>query len=185
MKNLFFFFILFSFLGCLPEADISISKVSNLPTSITNNQAILTLKYTAKGGSGALVADQIEVGTTVNFTPTTTGGVPTSFSITPALPTGFSFNTSDGTISGSPSGFFAPTLFTVTASNEFGSIDQNVTIGSSFGSFALLPTVDSVSSIYGNKNVALGVKVEFDILSGVAVLIAVKLKLSQGMISPH
>ena len=82
MKNVFFLLILFSFLGCLPEADISISKVSDLPNSNTNGKTILTFKYTSKG-SGALVADQIEVGTTVNFTPTTTGGAPTSFSITP------------------------------------------------------------------------------------------------------
>jgi hypothetical protein len=49
-------------------------------------------------------------------TPTVTNS-PTSFSISPALPAGLSFNASTGVISGTPTTFTAATNYTITANN--------------------------------------------------------------------
>ena len=51
-----------------------------------------------------------------NQTPTVTNS-PTSFSISPALPAGLSFNASTGVISGTPTTFTAATNYTITANN--------------------------------------------------------------------
>ena len=48
-------------------------------------------------------------------------GTPTSFSVSPKLPTGFSINQGSGVISGTPSAGLADTQYMVTASNSFGS----------------------------------------------------------------
>jgi urease accessory protein UreF len=47
--------------------------------------------------------------------PTLTGGVATSYSISPALPSGLSIDSSTGVISGTPTASFAATQYTVTA----------------------------------------------------------------------
>ena len=51
--------------------------------------------------------------------PTVTGNV-TTWAITPALPTGLSFNTSTGVITGTPTANSPSTIYTVTASNATG-----------------------------------------------------------------
>lgn len=51
------------------------------------------------------------------ITPTNTGGTGTSWTITPALPAGLSFNTSTGAITGIPTDGFNEATFQVTASN--------------------------------------------------------------------
>ena len=53
--------------------------------------------------------------------PTSSGGAISSWSIVPALPTGLSFNTATGTISGSPSQLSSSTRYTVTGTNTGGS----------------------------------------------------------------
>ncbi len=57
----------------------------------------------------------------VSLTPTNTGGAATTWTISPALSAGLSFNTSSGAITGTPTSAFAPTNFTVTATNAGGS----------------------------------------------------------------
>jgi hypothetical protein len=52
-----------------------------------------------------------------SLTPTNTGGSISSYSISPALPTGLSLNTTTGVISGTPSGVTAAANYTVTATN--------------------------------------------------------------------
>lgn len=52
-----------------------------------------------------------------SLTPTNTGGSITSYSVSPALPTGLSLNTTTGVISGTPSGVSAAADYTVTATN--------------------------------------------------------------------
>ncbi|MFN0291065.1 DUF6443 domain-containing protein [Pedobacter helvus] len=51
------------------------------------------------------------------------------YSISPALPPGLSFDSVTGTVSGTPTGSFAATLFTVTASNAGGSSTATFTLG--------------------------------------------------------
>lgn len=55
-------------------------------------------------------------------------GSPTSFSISPALPTGLSLNTSNGIISGTPVAEMEKTSYVVTASNSYGSDTANLDI---------------------------------------------------------
>jgi len=56
------------------------------------------------------------------------GGSVSSYSISPALPAGFSFNTSTGSISGTPTVVSAATNYVVTASNLGGSVHTNISI---------------------------------------------------------
>ncbi|MBB3054941.1 putative Ig domain-containing protein [Mucilaginibacter gotjawali] len=63
-----------------------------------------------------------------SLTPTNTGGAATSWSISTALPTGLSFNTSTGVISGTPTVTSATTTYTITATNAKGSATTTVTI---------------------------------------------------------
>ena len=60
--------------------------------------------------------------------PISTGGAINSFSISPTLPTGLVFSTSTGTISGTTFASIPATVFTVTATNDFGSDTATVTI---------------------------------------------------------
>ncbi len=62
-----------------------------------------------------------------NASPTVTGTV-TSYSINPTLPTGLSFNTTSGVISGTPTMISAQTDYTVTANNAGGSATATVSI---------------------------------------------------------
>lgn len=59
--------------------------------------------------------------------PTVTGAV-TSYSINTSLPTGLSFDTTTGTITGTPTQLISPTLFTITATNSTGSTSTQVSI---------------------------------------------------------
>jgi hypothetical protein len=54
------------------------------------------------------------------LTPSNTGGVATSWGISPSLPTGLTFNTSTGVISGTPTVISGQTRYTVSATNAGG-----------------------------------------------------------------
>lgn len=56
-----------------------------------------------------------------NLSPTNSGGASTSWSISPSLPAGLSFNTSTGVISGTPTAESPTTSYTITATNAAGS----------------------------------------------------------------
>lgn len=62
------------------------------------------------------------------LTPTNQGGPVTSYSISPTLPTGLSFNTSTGAISGTPTVISGATTYTVTATNASGSTTTSINI---------------------------------------------------------
>ena len=63
-----------------------------------------------------------------NWIPTNTGGTSTSWSISPSLPAGLSFDTTTGTISGTPTALSAITTYTVTATNAGGSCSATIKI---------------------------------------------------------
>jgi uncharacterized repeat protein (TIGR01451 family) len=67
-------------------------------------------------------------GTSVTISPTSTGGVATSYSITPALPPGLALNVANGVIQGTPTANAAQATFTVTATNSGGSTTAMFTI---------------------------------------------------------
>ena len=64
----------------------------------------------------------------VPLTPTSTGGVITAYSISPALPPGLTFNTLTGVISGTPSAIFSRTSYVVTGSNNAGIVTTTLLI---------------------------------------------------------
>ncbi|OFZ13294.1 MAG: hypothetical protein A2X86_16220 [Bdellovibrionales bacterium GWA2_49_15] len=63
-------------------------------------------------------------------TPINEGGEVTSWSISPSLPSGLSFNSSNGDITGTPISVMSSTLYTITATNSGGSdtFDLDITI---------------------------------------------------------
>lgn len=67
-------------------------------------------------------------GVPVNLSPTNTGGPIISYSISPALPPGLSFNTSTGVISQTPTTVTPATPYTVTATNSNGTSHFTITI---------------------------------------------------------
>ena len=60
--------------------------------------------------------------------PTNTGGPVATWTITPALPAGLTFSTSDGSISGTPTTITAATAYTITATNTGGTCTVSPTI---------------------------------------------------------
>jgi hypothetical protein len=68
-------------------------------------------------------------GTTItNNNPSNSGGTATSYSVSPALPAGLSFNTTTGVISGTPTASAAAANYTVTATNSCGNTTRAVNI---------------------------------------------------------
>ena len=63
-----------------------------------------------------------------NLVPTSTGGTPASWSVTPAMSNGLAFDTNTGVISGTPLAVTAAVSYTVAASNVSGSASQSISI---------------------------------------------------------
>jgi hypothetical protein len=69
------------------------------------------------------------VGSTIaSFAPVNTGGVAASYTISTALPTGLSFNTTTGVISGTPTVVFPTTTFTIKGINASGNSSTSLII---------------------------------------------------------
>ncbi len=68
--------------------------------------------------------------TAFDETPVNNGGVATSYSISPSLPSGLSFNTTTGRIYGTPTVLLTNTQFTITANNLVGSDSVTISIES-------------------------------------------------------
>lgn len=84
------------------------------PSNLSYSQGT-TLEYTV---GSAIVANQ----------PVYQGGTPSSWSISPALPAGLSFNTLTGVISGTPTISSSATNYTITATNSAGSTTKAISI---------------------------------------------------------
>jgi uncharacterized repeat protein (TIGR01451 family) len=120
--------------------------ISGTPTALSSSTSY-TITGTNSGGSTTVTLN-IEVGTTaapagLTYTspvvyaqneaaspndPSSSGGVITSYTISPSLPSGLSMNASTGAISGTPAAISAMTTYTVTGSNSNGSTTASVTI---------------------------------------------------------
>jgi len=126
--------------------DTSTGAISGTPTAITSS-ATYTVTASNEGGSGTttvtiVVNDAAPSSLTyypssfnlakdtamTAVTPTSSGGAITSWSISPSLPAGLSFDTSTGAISGTPTVITAYASYTITASNTGGSDTATVTI---------------------------------------------------------
>jgi len=96
---------------------------SNTTVSLSVNNNAPNITYTP----GTVT---YSVGSTITpATPTNTGGAVASYTISGGtLPSGLSFNTSTGVISGTPSVVFATTTFTIKATNASGNSSTNLII---------------------------------------------------------
>jgi len=120
--------------------------ISGTPTTVTAAAAYtITATYTAGVTASTSITITVNIGAPVisyspstnvytqgtaitSLTPTNSAGAPSSYSISPGLPAGLSFNTSTGVISGTPTGVSAATTYTITATNAGGSGTTTVTL---------------------------------------------------------
>ena len=123
----------------------STGAISGTPTSISSSTTYTVTATNSGGSATATVTIEVNVAApTVTYstssltltkgvamtsiTPTTGGGAVVSWSISPALPSGLSFSTSNGAISGTPTAVSSSTAYTITATNAGGSGTATVTI---------------------------------------------------------
>lgn len=138
-----------SYSGSVP-AGLSLNTtngvISGIPTTVSS--ATYTITATNSGGSGktgvqitvnakpiavpiiSYVTPQIYTqGTTITpIAPSNTGGAVVSYAIDKALPSGLSFNVSNGVISGTATVASSATVYTVTVTNAGGSGKTTITI---------------------------------------------------------
>jgi len=125
--------------------DTSTGNITGTPTTIS---ATTSYTVTASNSAGSATAsititvnpqgpaisyspasNTFSVGAAIStWSPTNTGGPVTTWSISPGLPAGLSFNTSTGAITGTPTATSASTSYTITASNATGSSTASITI---------------------------------------------------------
>jgi len=137
--------------------DPGIGVISGTPTAVT---AVASYTVTALNGAGSTTATltitvndmapatlaylqtpalySLGVPITPN-TPSSTGGLVTSYSVSPALPAGLSLNTTTGTITGSPLTLTTQSPYTVTGSNSGGSTTATLTLNLYAGAALALP----------------------------------------------
>ena len=95
------------------------------PTSSSSNAPTLAAPaFTLSSSSQSVIVNNAI--TTV--TNTSTGGAISSYAISPAAPSGLTFSTSTGQLSGTPTSIQSATAYTITATNAAGSATQTFTL---------------------------------------------------------
>lgn len=119
--------------------------ISGTPTSGFNSTTYTITAYNASGSSSTQVTLYCPVNISISYNPSinvytigtaitnlspTTAGIPApnSFSISPSLPSGLSFNTGTAVISGTPTTASTATVYTVTASNGSNTATTTISI---------------------------------------------------------
>ncbi len=111
--------------------------ISGVPSTQTSNTSYVVTATNSSGNASTTISIQVFAnpcpiafnyspasqthtnGTAISaLTPTITSGFPNAFSISPVLPSGLSFNTINGVISGTPSAIQTATSYTISASNN-------------------------------------------------------------------
>ena len=90
------------------------------------------------------------------ITPTTSGGAITSWEITPALPTGLTFGTTNGSIWGTPENVTSNATYTIYANNSGGSASATLTLNMNW---TLTPSVDGA---YITRNSSIGTDITWE-----------------------
>ena len=125
--------------------DLSTGEISGTPTAISLSTTY-TVTATNTGGSSTTTVDitvndvapsiaysgspfTLTKGTAMTTAaPTSSGGTVTTWSVSPTLPAGLSFDTSNGEISGTPNAITSSATYTITASNTGGTDTATITI---------------------------------------------------------
>jgi alpha-tubulin suppressor-like RCC1 family protein len=123
--------------GILSGTPTVLSATTGYTVTATNSggSAMVTLTLSVTNGTpptGLTYATNPAVytnGVTItNNTPTSSGGAVSSYSIVPALPSGLTFDTTTGVISGTPAVLSPTATYTVTAMNAAGSTQATLSI---------------------------------------------------------
>jgi hypothetical protein len=143
----------------------STGRFSGTPTTTLSSTAFIVTATNTTGSDTATVTITIgaalipiisyspstisgTVGTAIStLTPTNSGEAATSWSISSALPSGISFNTSTGVISGTPTATSPSNVYTVTATNASGSATTTITVSSSAVASIVVNTVPNAPTI--------------------------------------
>jgi outer membrane protein OmpA-like peptidoglycan-associated protein len=143
----------------------STGQFSGTPTETLSSTAYVVTATNATGSDTATVTMTIgaalipiisyspstisaTVGTAISTsTPTNSGYAATSWSINSPLPSGLSFNTSTGVISGTSSATSSASVYTVTATNSSGSATTTITVSSSAIAVIVVNTVPNAPTI--------------------------------------
>jgi len=142
--------------GVISGTPTVLSAITNYTVTATNTggstTATFTLTVNAIAPTNLSVTPTAVVAlvnvTSITVTPTVTG-IGVVFSISPALPTGVTLNTSTGVVSGIPSVLMALTTYTLTATNTGGSISTtfNLTVTPA------APTATAAQAVCGSGTV--------------------------------
>jgi hypothetical protein len=143
----------------------STGRFSGTPTETLSSTAFVVTATNATGSDTATVTMTIgaalipiisyspstisaTVGTAIaTLTPTNTGEAATSWSINSPLPSGLSFNTSTGVISGTSTATSSSSVYTVTATNSSGSATTTITVSSSAIAVLVVNTAPNAPTI--------------------------------------
>ncbi len=133
-------------------ANLDIAGVSSVFTSGTYSEVFLEVPLEAPAFGGYTDdAPTYTEGVAISLNiPVHLGGNPTSYTVSPTLPTGLTFDATNGYISGTPSTFQSTVTYTVTGSNSvnFDTTDIDITIDEQVPTITSY-TSASISIIYG------------------------------------
>jgi hypothetical protein len=126
-------------------ARVSIWNTALTSTDVTNNYAASNGIATAPSITTANNTQSVNAGSAITTAATTnTGGAVSTYSISPALPSGVSMD-ANGNISGTPTSVQAQTTYTITATNP---------AGTSTSTFRLTVLINSTSATFTNISLA-------------------------------
>jgi hypothetical protein len=125
--------------------DSAIGAISGTPTAIAARSNYTVTARNASGSTTASVSINVnDVAPAIAYSipylaytagitaqaikPTTSGGAIVTWSVSPALPTGFTLSQADGSISGQPTAAAAAANYTITAANSGGQSSATLTI---------------------------------------------------------
>lgn len=117
----------------------------------------IAVTQTLQAPSGLSYATPVSYSTGTAITPNTPtigGGAVATWSITPALPSGLSFDTTNGVISGTPTAVTSAANYTVTASNASGSTQATVNIATPLGAPSNLSYTNDPQIAYQGQAIA-------------------------------
>ncbi|WP_196237396.1 putative Ig domain-containing protein [Bradyrhizobium elkanii] len=112
--------------GAITGTPTAAIAATTFTVTVTDQNSATAANTFSLAVNGAVTAATAVASTTLtvnrpatSFTPVTGGGgtVPLTFTVSPTLPAGLSFNTASGTITGTPTATIGPTMFTVTVTD--------------------------------------------------------------------
>ena len=129
-----------------PSAAATLQVYTITASNVTNSDsATLSITVNLAAPSIELSVDTVNAGirAIANITVINTGGTAT-YSISPAITNGLSFNTANGTISGTPSATATAIIYTVTATNISGTDSASVSI--TVSQVTIAPSIEDITN---------------------------------------